>query len=228
MKMNKAIILSTVLVVCGCGSRSEGEAACRRIRDELSDLMPIVGGKANAKGRLSDLLGEIGALPDYASRLACVRLWVDHMLAYDMSALDSYWRGRNLRAVRDIILSDVRLALGDAPTGMEDAWDIYLQLLAWLKAQMQWTLTTGRPPSGMDGNCVTNAAQARAFMDWTNSYNICVDTYASTLRRLQNQQLNVFRQEGLSARQRDVLLLKLKAALESHGPDKAKPEMELR
>lgn len=97
--------------------------------------MPIVGGKANAKGRLSDLLGEIGALPDYASRLACVRLWVDHMLAYDMSALDSYWRGRNLRAVRDIILSDVRLALGDAPTGMGDAWDIYLQLLAWLKAQ---------------------------------------------------------------------------------------------
>lgn len=228
MRMNKAIILSTVLVLCGCGSRSEGEAACRRIRAELSDLMPIVGGKANAKGRRADLLREIRTLPDYASRLACVRLWVDHMFAYDMSALDSYWRGRNLRAVRDIILSDVRLALGDSPTGMEDAWDIYLQLLAWLKAQTQWTLKTGRPPSGMDGNCVTNATQARAFMDWTNSYNICVDTYASTLRRLQNQQLNVFRQEGLSAQQRDVLLLKLKAVLESHGPDKAKPEMELR
>ena len=157
-------------------------------------------------------------MPNYEERRARVSQWVDGMLSFDMRKLDFYSQGRNIRAVHDLVMFDVREALGDdTSSAAVDVWDFYLRMLKWLRDQIDRLETADRPPDGTAGNCVTNALQAKVFRDWFNCYSLCTGTYKATVRRLEKRELDALRGKGIPSSTCEELRRHLAEFMEGNG-----------
>ena len=206
------------ILVSGCGKQQESCKAHNRIDDDIARFMPPIGGTSHLQEKSSSLAGEIRALPNYEERRARVSQWVDDMLSFDMRTLDFYSQGRNIRAVHDLVMFEVREALGDdSPTAAVDAWDFYLRMLKWLRDQTDRLGTFDRPPDGTTGNCVTNVVLAKVFRDWHNCYTLCTGTYKATVRWLEKRELDALRKRGIPHSTCEALKLRLEELVTSNG-----------
>ncbi len=216
--MKTVVAMLMLILVCGCGEQQESSKARDRIDDDIARFMPPIGGTNHLQEKASFLARKIRALPNYEERRARVRQWVDGMLSFDMRTLDFYSQGRNIRAVHDLVMSEVREALDDdSSSATVDVWDFYLRMLKWLRDQTDRLETIDRSPSGMTGNCVTNAVQAKVFRDWFNCYTLCSGTYKATVRRLEKRELNALRKKGIPSSTCEELRRRLVEFMEGNG-----------
>ena len=196
--MKTLLTMLMLILVSGCGNHQESSNPRNRIDDAITRFMPPIGETGHLQKKKLSLAKEIRALPTYEERHVHVGQWVDGMLSFDMRTLDFYNQGRNIRAVHDLVMFEVREALGDdSSSATADMWGFYLQMLKWLRDQTDRLGTIDRPPSGMAGNCVTNAVQAKAFRDWANCYSLCTGTYRATVRRLEKRELEALERRGI-------------------------------
>lgn len=214
--MKTLLITLTLALLVGCEERQTVDASLSQIDDAIAKFMPPLDGHGRLRTKTSSLAREIRALPTYEERRARTRQWVDGMLSFDMRTLDFYSQGRNIIAVHDLVMFEVCEALGDdSPAATADAWDFYLRMLKWLRDQTRRLGTVDRPPDGMPGNSVTNAAQSMAFRDWTNSYSLCEGTYRATIRRLEKRELDVLRKRGIPLSTCETLKRRLEKSLQT-------------
>jgi len=216
--MKTVVPLLMLILVSGCGKQRESCKAYNRIDDDIARFMPPIGGTNHLQEKTSSLARKIRALPNYEERRARVNQWVDRMLSFDMRTLDFYNQGRNIRAVHDLVMTEVRETLGgDSPTATEDVWDFYLRMLKWLRDQADRLGSIDRPPSGMAENCVTNAVQAKVFRDWHNCYTLCAGTYKATARRFEKRELDALRKRGVPSSTCEALRRRLEEFVNGTG-----------
>lgn len=209
--MKTVVTMLMLILVSGCGNPNESTNPRNRIDDDIARFMPPIGGTDHLQKKTLSLVKEISALPSYEERHVRVSQWVDGMLAFDMRTLDFYNQGRNIRAVHDLVMFEVREALGDdSSSATADVWGFYLQMLKWLRDQTDRLGTIDKPPSGMAENCVTNAVQAKAFRDWANCYSLCTGAYKATVRRLEKRELEALEKRGTPPSTCAALRLRLK------------------
>lgn len=216
--MKTVVTMLMLIFVCGCGKQQESSKVRNRIDDDLARFMPPIGGTSHLQEKASSLARKIRSLPNYEERRARVRQWVDGMLSFDIRTLDFYSQGRNIRAVHDLVMFEIREALGDdSSSATMDAWDFYLRMLKWLRDQTDRLGSIDRPPSGMTGTCVTNAVQAKVFRDWHNCYTLCAGTYKATVRRLEKRELNALRKKGIPSSTCEELRRRLVEFIKGNG-----------
>lgn len=216
--MKTAVPMLMLILVSGCGNQQESANPRNRIEDAIATFMPPIGRTCPLQEKASSLAREIRSLPSYEERHVCVGQWVDDMLSFDMRTLDFYSQGRNIRAVHDLVMFEVREAIGDdSSAATADLWNFYLRMLKWLKDQTDRLRTTDRPSDGMVGNYVTNATQAKVFRDWTNCYNLCMGTYRTTVRRLEKRELDALMKKGVPQSTCEVFKLRVGELTKGNG-----------
>lgn len=216
--MKTVVTMLMLILVCGCGKQQESNKARDRIDDDIARFMPPIDGTNHLQEKASSLVRKIRALPNYEERRVRVNQWVDRLLSFDMRTLDFYSQGRNIRAVHDLVMSEVREALGDdSSSATVDVWDFYLRMLKWLRDQTDRLGSIDRSPNGMTGNCVTNAVQAKVFRDWSNCYTLCTGTYNATVRRLEKRELDALRKRGIPSSTCEDLRRRLVEFMKGNG-----------
>lgn len=181
------LAIMAVIAICGCSR----DAVPTKINVQINEVAQGVSRPCKKwGGQVGELLADIKALPDSRQKVECLRRLTDKVLETDLSAPEMENPRSTASAIKSLCNHNVISGLQICGGSIDDAWDVYIALLSWLRTQADKLYGDGKLPKGIirhknGGLVILDIEAERRYDKRESAYNMVVPGYDELLNRIE-------------------------------------------